>query len=420
MNALPLDPTVKGWCPSAFKPMETGDGFLVRLNLSGGEVTSEQGHAIASLAKTFGNGLIDLTQRGNLQLRGVSETSFSDLIEALRSCLLLDGDKAIEPAKNIIGSPLAGVDLSAKGDGKALLRSLEASIASASDLAELPAKFCFLVDDGGLLDLDAVAADIRLIAGEAGVTVAIAVSHDGSTPIITSDAPRAIDAAIALARAFLKLGKSASAKRMNELAQTIGIAGIAHAAGLPLFAEMASRPSRATQAHDVIGLHKGFIGVAPPFGRLSAEQMQRLADATPNDLRLTPWRSVLLPGGTRDVLTALEGAGLITSPGDARLAVIACSGRPACSAAQIDTHSIAETLAVLACQWTANGIAMHISGCHKGCAHSVSSPITLVGGQGAIDVVFDGRADDMPHLTGLDLAQVKKALRKACGERLSP
>ncbi|MCL2452748.1 MAG: hypothetical protein FWD08_03725, partial [Alphaproteobacteria bacterium] len=173
-------------------------------------------------------------------------------------------------------------------------------------------------------------------------------------------------------------------------------------------------------AQDVIGLHEDFVGIAVPFGRLTAEHMQRLAEVAPNGLRLTPWRGILLPGTAQDALAALERAGLITSRGDARLAIIACSGRPACSAAQIDTHSIAEMLAPFAYQWTATGIAMHVSGCHKGCAHSVSSPITLVGREGAIDVVFDGRADDRPHLTGLDLTQIKRVLRKACGERLSP
>ena len=415
-----LNAAVRGWCPSALRPMETGDGYLVRLHARGGEVTSEQGRAIASLSKTFGNGLIDLTQRGNLQLRGISEKSFSDLIEALRGRFLLDVEKEIEPTKNIIGSPLAGVDLSAKGDGRALLRSLEVRIAAASDLAELPDKLCFLVDDGGQLGLDAVAADIRLIAGEHGVTVAVASSRNAFLPIVTSDAPHAIDAAITLARAFLKLGKPVAAKRMYELVQSLGVARIAEAAGLPIEAEMALHPRRVTRAQDVIGLHKGFVGLAVAFGRLTAEQMQRVAEAAPNGLRLTPWRSILLPGASRDALASLERANLITAPGDARLVVIACSGRPACSAAQIDTRSIAETLAPLAYQWMANGIVMHISGCRKGCAHSVSSPITLVGREGAIDVVFDGRADDRPHLTGLDLRQVERALRKACGERLSP
>ena len=61
----------RGWCPSVARPMPSGDGLLVRLNMPGGSVPLALMRGIASCARRFGNGLIDLTRRGNLQLRGV-------------------------------------------------------------------------------------------------------------------------------------------------------------------------------------------------------------------------------------------------------------------------------------------------------------------------------------------------------------
>ena len=64
---------IKGWCPSALRPMLSGDGLVVRLRPRGGRLSAAQAVGIAALAKRCGNGLIDLTGRANLQIRGVRE-----------------------------------------------------------------------------------------------------------------------------------------------------------------------------------------------------------------------------------------------------------------------------------------------------------------------------------------------------------
>ena len=73
----------KGWCPGALRPMESGDGLIVRLKITGGEVSAELASALAQWAEDFGNGQIDLTSRANLQLRGVSEKTLPGLQDAL-------------------------------------------------------------------------------------------------------------------------------------------------------------------------------------------------------------------------------------------------------------------------------------------------------------------------------------------------
>ena len=70
---------VKGWCPSALRPMLSGDGLVVRLRPRGGRLSSAQAAGIAELSARHGNGLIDLTGRANLQIRGVREESHEPL-----------------------------------------------------------------------------------------------------------------------------------------------------------------------------------------------------------------------------------------------------------------------------------------------------------------------------------------------------
>ncbi|BBI51636.1 hypothetical protein HORIV_40570 [Vreelandella olivaria] len=63
-------PSIKGWCPGAWRPMATGDGLLVRVRPPLGELSRAQLLALCDAAETFGSGLIELTSRANFQLRG--------------------------------------------------------------------------------------------------------------------------------------------------------------------------------------------------------------------------------------------------------------------------------------------------------------------------------------------------------------
>src|SRR5271163_4785854 len=99
-------PRTRGWCPSARRPMPTGDGLLVRLHLRGHAVAPGLARGLAQAARRFGNGLIDLTSRGNLQLRGISEATHGPLLAHLSDLGLLDEDPAAEVMPNIVSSPL--------------------------------------------------------------------------------------------------------------------------------------------------------------------------------------------------------------------------------------------------------------------------------------------------------------------------
>lgn len=89
----------KGWCPTIEKPMESGDGMLVRMNISGDSISAAQAQEIGRLARAHGNGQIDLTSRGNLQIRGVTEASYPALVAALLAAGFTETSrKAKQPA----------------------------------------------------------------------------------------------------------------------------------------------------------------------------------------------------------------------------------------------------------------------------------------------------------------------------------
>src|ERR1700759_3133233 len=96
---------IKGWCPSALRPMLSGDGLVVRLRPRGGRLTAAQAAGIAELSQRYGNGLIALTGRANLQIRGVRESSHEALVTGLARLGLVDDDRAMEAQRNIIVTP---------------------------------------------------------------------------------------------------------------------------------------------------------------------------------------------------------------------------------------------------------------------------------------------------------------------------
>src|SRR5688500_9321244 len=55
----------RGWCPRVWTPMESGDGFIVRVHPGFRARSSAEVRTLAALARDFGNGQIEVTRRAN-------------------------------------------------------------------------------------------------------------------------------------------------------------------------------------------------------------------------------------------------------------------------------------------------------------------------------------------------------------------
>ena len=94
-------PAIRGWCPGAHRPMQSVDGLVVRVRPPLGALNADQARGLADLSDRFGNGLIDLTNRANLQLRGVTQAGHAPLLSELERLRLLD-DSITEGRRNIV------------------------------------------------------------------------------------------------------------------------------------------------------------------------------------------------------------------------------------------------------------------------------------------------------------------------------
>lgn len=359
---------IQGWCPGALRPMMSGDGLVVRVRPNGGRLTQTQATGIATAATRHGNGLIDLSARGNVQLRGVTPDSHPALIADLRALDLIDADALAEARRNILVTPFATPETDA----------LAANLAHAlQDAPTLPGKFGFVLDCGPAPILAGIAGDIRL---ERTPDSTLILRADQS-PLGQPTTPEtAAQDAIALAHWFAHSGGITDGRgRMSALlAKGQTPPGATHQ---PAPAAPTATPGLFPQ-----GALVGF-----EFGQMHPDTLTALAQLGP--LRVTPWRMLLIEGAT--TLPAVPG--LILTADNPILRVEACTGAPACLQAHRPVRALARRLAAQVPQ----GKRLHISGCAKGCAHPGPADLTLVATAHGFDVIQNGRASDPPQISAL-------------------
>lgn len=383
-----MNAALRGWCPDLFAPMQSGDGWLVRLKPRLARLTAAQGRLIAGQAACHGNGIIELTGRGNLQLRGLTPASAELLARFAVEAGLADPEPAVERRRNILLSPLAG-DVA-----RGLALELEGLLATDDALSALPGKFGFAIDDDGPLRLHDAAADIVLRAVDGGWQVGAAFGADP----VRCNAQDAPGVALALAHDWIRSGATERPSHGHGADEGAGRQAIGPLPALHAF------------------------GIGLPFGQTDAATLDRLCGLAgqfgDGILHTTPWRAVVLSGIAPEDAGALRAAAtgltarLIVEPDDPGRLVSACVGRPGCASGSVDARADARSLldggALL--RAGVRAASLHVSGCAKGCAHPGPAAITLVGSAGRYGLVRAGRASDTADVDGLTLAEVARQL----------
>lgn len=380
-------PSVKGWCPGALRPMLSGDGWVVRIRPPAGRLSPAQAAGIARLAERHGNGLIDITSRANVQLRGVLATSHANLIDGLRVLGLIDASPEVEARRNLVVTPFWRA-----GDGTLDISAALARALAQPDAPSLPSKFGFAVDTAERLVLQDASADIRIERTSRGLFV----RADGFATGARIHAAEAASTALALARWYMAV--PSGGPRRRRMAALAGQQPLPERFQTPLPPPVAAAPWQVGP-----NAHGWLVGIE--FGQMAAQTLSVLAAcAGTTGLRITPWRMVLLEGASQ----APSALGLITRADNPLLRVIACSGAPQCQHAAIDTRAVAR--AVAAC--IPAGSLLHVSGCSKGCAHPQAA-LTLVGtAGGGINLVGNGQAASPPDRQALSADTVAPELQR--------
>jgi precorrin-3B synthase len=369
------------------------DGGICRIKLNGGSISAYQADAVADAAERYAGGVIEATNRANLQIRGIG-SEHAALIDSLITAGLGPSNAAGDDVRNLMLSPSAGIDRHGLIDTRPLAEQILATLQGDERLHDLSAKFAVQLDGGEALAMLEHPHDLWLSAVERGDEQRWAFGLAGcptDVPASSVSLDQGHALVVAVLELFLELARP-DQTRMRHLLADCSLDGFLArlAERVPLIPiEGWQRTLTPSDLH--IGAHPQrdtehvYIGAVPPLGRLDPAMLRGVArlarEQGDGSLRFTPWQSLLLPGVHLDnapqVIHSLEQLGLHCSADDALAHLIACTGSTGCGKGLADTKGDARHLAALL-QHHGHAQNVHLSGCSRSCAAAHLAPITLL------------------------------------------
>jgi sulfite reductase beta subunit-like hemoprotein len=371
-------------CPGVLRLHEAADGWMARVRLPGGRVDAAGLRSVADVAR-MGNGIVELTSRASLQIRGLRPASAEPAADRLRAGGLLPSI-AHDRVRNVIASPVAGRHPRSVASTDDVVAALVRGLCADPALAGLPGRFLFAVEDGSGT-VGARRADVTLVA-ERGAGFRLWLAAARTTLAATArDAPAlALDAA----RAFLVLprGTDEAAWRLADVAAGPGRLARRLGGTLETGAEVAPRPLGVGVVAQADG--RRAITVLAPLGRADRRTVQRLGELV-REVRLSTARTLTVvdvPAGDVAALAAeLDALGLVTVAGSGWHGLSACAGLGACGRARVDVRAAAAARARVR---AADAPPEHWSACERGCGRPADVPIAVVATAGGLRVETSG------------------------------
>ena len=379
-------------CPSVHVPFQTVDGALLRVRLPGGQLNAAMLRSVAEVVGWNAGSLVELTNRANLQIRGVLPGDVDRARVVLTDSGAVRANGNGDARVNVVGSPLTGIDPTEVLDVRATV-AMVADLLYTEAPPGLPAKFGVIVDAGGDVHLRGRRHDLALGAVVTDGSVCFeVVLGDGlaldraAQPVLLVD-PAAVPTLVSAVMTLCANGERGAdvlahhgyEQLMEHLAQDVGDgARLVH----PTTIRSRWQPSQIP-----VGVGAGWVSGTPVLGRMCADDLGSLADLADahsgGDIRITPWRNVVLPtSDTHEVQTGLHQLHMYTDGHDPVQSVVACAGSTGCSSGTADTQAHGRALINMlrALPATTQPSSVHLSGCAKGCAGTARSTFTLIAG----------------------------------------
>ncbi|MDR3660441.1 MAG: precorrin-3B synthase [Mycobacterium sp.] len=363
-------------CPGTLQVHEAADGGLARIRLAGGMITAAQLGSLAHAAAEFGSPAMELTSRGNIQVRGIHDPA--GLAGAVTLASLLPS-ATHERVRNIVASPLSGRS-GGVGDIRGTVRDLDSGLQNRPYLAELPGRFWFGVDDGRG-DISGLSADVSTHLMSPDTAAVLVAGRDTGVRI---PAPEAHDVLLELAGSFQQIrGNHWRTSELDDFDALLDRAGLqaTEPAGTTWPPASAPPVGWITQNDGRIAL-----GAAVPLGVLQARTAEFVAAITA-PIVVTPWRSLLicdLDEGVADTaLRVLAPLGLVFDEHSPWLRVSACTGSPGCAKSLADVRADAAATALdAAALGEVPTEHRHFVGCDRACGSPATGQVLVATNSG--------------------------------------
>jgi precorrin-3B synthase len=398
--------------------MQTGDGLLVRTRPRG-TISLAAFDKLGAAALEHGNGVVEVTARGSIQVRGLNSASVPRFAAAVAP-LGIGADDGIP----ILTDPLAGVAAHEVVDALQFADALRSALSRLSLDSKVARKISIAIDGGSEVNLDSIAADIRL---RATTVDSFRLSVDGdaasSTELGLVGAQNAVEAVTRLLQVVAERG---CGTRVRDILRPEGAARFTSRIADLLISGAASYfPQRRSAAIGLYPLGDGSFayGVGLPFGHAGAALLQvlnRAAQLAGARGWRTAGRTLIAIGlsqhASRVFAREAKKLEFIVRADDPRCRVIACAGAPVCASGHIAARALAPCIAAAAAPLIGASSVIHLSGCAKGCAHPAPAALTIVGIADGCALIANGTARDGPF-AAVAVEQMPTAVVNAIRER---
>ncbi|MBT3517234.1 MAG: ferredoxin--nitrite reductase, partial [Nitrospina sp.] len=115
--------------------------FMLRVRIPNGFSSSHQVRALACIAEIYGNGVIDITTRQQVQLRHLKIENIPQVFDLIEEMGLTTSQTGMDNVRNIMGCPVAGLNPKERVDAYSLVKDLNEHILDNPEFSNLPRKF---------------------------------------------------------------------------------------------------------------------------------------------------------------------------------------------------------------------------------------------------------------------------------------
>jgi ferredoxin-nitrite reductase len=409
--------------------------FMIRVRMPGGRATSAQLRTLAEIAKTFGNGQLDLTTRQQFQVRHLQIKHVPEVFVRMDEVGLTSLQTGLDNVRNIMTCPVAGLSRTECVDATPLVHALNQEIVGNREYTNLPRKFNVVITGCPDNCLHAETQDLALVPATKeiddeerkgfNVLVGGKLGSGGyriATPLDVFVLPEeVVEVSCAVIKAFRDYGfrDSRTTARLSFLLEEWGEVRfrveVERQLGRTLMTAGTDTRIKTENTHGGVfrqqqgGLN--YAGLQIPVGRIEGEDLLRLCELAErfgtSDLRLGANQTLVIPNIHDKVLGDFLEEQLLQqfgyNPSPLRKGLVSCVGSDYCNLAVIETKSQAMKItSALEAKVVSEikPITMHWSGCPAGCGNHLVADIGLLGkkikrrGQiiDAVDVYVGGRS----------------------------
>ena len=392
---------------------QTPGRFMMRLRFANGLMSAPQLRTIGAISRDFGQSFADITTRQQMQLRDFKINDVPEIWRRLRAVDLISLQTGMDNIRGVIGCPVAGLTPNELFDASPVARQFTDLFIGNRAFTDLPRKFNVTITGCKEACTHAEAQDLALtpalkeIAGASvkGFNIAVGgkLGSGGfrmASPLdvfVTPGEAAAVCSHIVMIFRDYGARELRTKARLAFLIEQWGVAKFRNELERRVDRPLASagKDQRTPKHTDHIGVFRqqqaglNYIGLAVPVGRMTSEQMLRVADVAERygngELRLTVGQNLIVANVSDNRIGALTEEPVLRElrydPSEVMRGLVSCTGMDFCHFALIDTKGWAlKTARKLESKLgKTQPLRMHWSGCPASCGNHTVADIGLLG-----------------------------------------